>query len=213
MFIRDWERFMPVKPMIFERAFAILGVPLSMAGNSNWDNYSAFLSRLRAVQLMLTQFGVPAVRLIDAHSFCWMLATLKISAARAIPRARYETLVPRPGDPPLVASESGDRFAAGQSEIDYDEQKRCGVLAEAIVLQAERDRLTAADRADLAARVKDVSGDPLLGYDIASFTADGQLKPIEVKAAARRGSSLRFFVSANEWRRSKLLTNYTRLRS
>lgn len=61
----------------------------------------------------------------------------------------------------------------------------------------------------LAEQVRDVSDDVSLGYDIKSFTDDGQLKPIEVKAVAKWGTDLRFFLSENERRRSQALPNYT----
>ena len=65
-----------------------------------------------------------------------------------------------------------------------------------------------AGRADLAKRVEDVSHDLTLGYDIASFTFEGRPKPIEVKAAAKRGADCRFFLSENERLKALALPDY-----
>lgn len=207
MFIHDWDEFMPVKPTLFESAFGMLGIPLAMSGKASWENYSAFLSRLREVQAMLTAVNVPAVRLIDAHTFCWMLTSLKLSAPVVVRGPEYRTLIPEPGVAPVRSSDGPP--LESENEIDYEGRLRMGALAQSIVLDAERDRLRAAGQPHLADKVKDVSSNAFLGYDIASFTTDGRQKPIEVKAAARRGDSLRFFLSAHEWRRSKGLSDYT----
>ena len=61
---------------------------------------------------------------------------------------------------------------------------------------------------DLAKRVEDVSHDLSLGYDIASFTHKGRPKPIEVKAAAKRGADCRFFLSENERIKALALPDY-----
>src|ERR1035438_3994618 len=76
-FIRDWNEFMPVKPTFFPKVFAMLGVPLEMRARCTWENYSEALARLREVQRHLAGYDIPGgVRLIDAHSFCWMLGSL-----------------------------------------------------------------------------------------------------------------------------------------
>jgi hypothetical protein len=87
-------------------------------------------------------------------------------------------------------------------------QKRIGDLAQSIVLEAERQRLRRQGHNDLAQRVRDVSDEVSLGYDIASFTSEGDSKPIEVKAAAKRGNDLRFFLSENERIKASALPNY-----
>lgn len=78
-FLRDGERFLPISPTGFDRAFAELGLGLKVRGRCDWDGYSDFLAAIVAVQAAL-QAKLPGddVALIDAHSFCWMLATMPV---------------------------------------------------------------------------------------------------------------------------------------
>ena len=64
---------MPIQPTTFDRAFRDLGIDLVTLGHCSWDNYQRFNAALADVQRALTTAGVPGVRLIDAHSFCYML--------------------------------------------------------------------------------------------------------------------------------------------
>jgi len=209
-FLRDPERFMPVRPESFSRAFEELGVPHKMKGRCGWENYGAFLARLRAVRRRLEEYRIPnGVRLIDAHSFCWMLASKKLAkASAAIGPIAPITFSPRPGTAPSETVASRDIESPDFDELGR-QQRRIGDLAQAVVLREEKRRLTAAGHRELASQVQDVGINLSLGYDIASFTVRGQPKPIEVKAAARRGPDLRFFLSENERRQSRTLANYT----
>ena len=79
------------------------------------------------------------------------------------------------------------------------ESRALGDLGERFVLEYERQRLSAAGREDLAARVSWASkeiGDGL-GYDIKSFTVDGRDILIEVKTTTGR-KDVPFFVTENE---------------
>lgn len=74
-----------------------------------------------------------------------------------------------------------------------------GLLGEELVLKQEIDTLRSAGRDDLAEKVVHVSvveGDGA-GHDIKSFTADGQVKFIEVKST-KGAASAAFFISPNE---------------
>lgn len=208
-FIRDWNRFLPFKSSIFPPIFELLGVPHPMHSKCSWENYEGAVARVREVQRHLQGYGIPnGVRLIDAHSFCWMLHSLD-DPPRSKGAATVDILpmIAMPGKPP----ERGDgrwRTTLENLEEGQRTQRRIGDLAQAIVLSAERRRLTQLGRADLAGRVRDVSDDLTLGYDIESFAADGAKKPIEVKAVARRGDDFRFFLSENERRQARDLANY-----
>ena len=75
---------MPIKSTTFEEAFHLLGIDYELSGRCSWENYEGYLRRLESVQDMLNrQDIVPEikrqVRLIDAHSFCWMLVEMKTS--------------------------------------------------------------------------------------------------------------------------------------
>lgn len=77
-------------------------------------------------------------------------------------------------------------------------KKQIGDLGELAVLAYEQARLRAIGRPDLAERVRHVATrDDTLGYDIASFTAEGEPLCIEVKTTARDVQG-HFFLSAHE---------------
>lgn len=81
-FLRDWTKYMPIAPMTFDRAFALLGIELVTSGHCSWANYSDYNDALRAVQRSLHEVaGLAEARLIDAHSFCWMLVRPELALA------------------------------------------------------------------------------------------------------------------------------------
>ena len=207
-FIRDWNQFMPLKSSRFPPVFELLGVPHSMVKQCNWPNYAGFLARIREVQRHLEGYNIPnGVRLVDAHSFCWMLNALDEPPDEAPSSVSILPMTPQAGAAP---SRGAAGAATTQEELEENQrnQKRIGGLAQSIVLEAERQRLKKQGRNDLAQRVRDVSYDVSLGYDISSFTLEGEAKPIEVKAAARRGADCRFFLSENERVKAGALSNY-----
>ena len=76
-FLKDMDRFMPIQPTTFDRAFRDLGIDLVTARNCSWENYQRFNATLDEVRKALAALdGLTKVRLIDAHSFCWMLERL-----------------------------------------------------------------------------------------------------------------------------------------
>ena len=73
-FLKDMDRFMPILPTAFDRTFRDLGIDLVTVSNCSWGNYQRFNTALGEVQRALAGMeGLTNVRLIDAHSFCWIL--------------------------------------------------------------------------------------------------------------------------------------------
>lgn len=73
-FLKDMDRFMPIQPTTFDRAFRNLGIELVTLRNCSWENYERYNEALTEVRKALgTIDGLSRVRLVDAHSFCWML--------------------------------------------------------------------------------------------------------------------------------------------
>lgn len=85
-FLKDINRFMPIQPTGFDRAFAAMNLEFSTRQQCTWDNYKAFNETLlQLVPLIEEAAGIRDVRLIDAHSFCWIYAhLLKLEAEGAI---------------------------------------------------------------------------------------------------------------------------------
>jgi len=215
-FLKDWDRFMPISTTNFDKAFHDLGVDLRTTRHCSWDNYSRYNEALHQVLVALRDVtGLEDVRLIDAHSFCWMLVRLKPPAASPEPTIPLPKLLTSVQAAPQQESESPTLDVDDAGEVgdeDFDrrakENRRRGRLAEDHVLRSECKRLLAANRADLAAKVKSVSNKPSLGYDILSWDNTGEPRHIEVKAARRSGKQFSFFLSENEWRHSRHRPNY-----
>ncbi len=76
-FLKDMDRFMPIQPTGFDRAFRALGIDFSTLRQCSWENYSIYNRTLAGLQPLLeASASLKNVRLIDAHSFCWILSTL-----------------------------------------------------------------------------------------------------------------------------------------
>ncbi|WP_279356194.1 hypothetical protein [Methylobacterium indicum] len=76
-FLKDMDRFMPIQPTGFDRAFRALGIELSTLRQCSWANYSTCNWTLAALcPLIEAATGIKKVRLVDAHSFCWIFSTL-----------------------------------------------------------------------------------------------------------------------------------------
>jgi hypothetical protein len=76
-FLKDMDRFMPIQPTGFDRAFKAMGIDFSTLRHCGWENYTTYnwlLSELRPA--IASAAGLKDVSLIDAHSFCWILTTL-----------------------------------------------------------------------------------------------------------------------------------------
>ncbi len=76
-FLKDMNRFMPIQPTGFDRAFRALEIDFSTLRQCSWENYSTYLAVLDSLRPRIAAAAKLAdVRLVDAHSFCWILASL-----------------------------------------------------------------------------------------------------------------------------------------
>lgn len=110
-FLKDMDRFLPILPTTFDAAFRDLHVDLVTRGHCSWENYQDFNEAIAQVRQALLRIGTLGdVRLIDAHSFCWMLERLE---------------APPPGSTGLInrsGRDPGRRF--GPKEISLVEIRR-----------------------------------------------------------------------------------------
>jgi len=92
-FLKDIDRFMPIQPTGFDRAFEALDVSFSTLRQCNWENYATFNATLAEIGNQLAPItGLKRVSLIDAHSFCWTFASLLRQVAEG-------ALTPQSGNP------------------------------------------------------------------------------------------------------------------
>ena len=73
MFLKDANRYLPIATTSFDRAFELLGVSHKTSAKCSWENYVGFLDAINQVRLLLEGRLSNQVRLLDAHSFVWML--------------------------------------------------------------------------------------------------------------------------------------------
>ena len=208
-FLHDWEKFLPIAPRKFDDAFARLGLEIHTSQHCSWENYQSYLAAINLVRDRLRGKGYTTVRLLDAHSFCWMLVSLPPAPGDAIP-ARRITLVEARFITSAPERESGREREYGETDFTALQERRSylGDLAEEIALEAERARLRSSGRPDLAAAARIVSADYRLGFDIASFEVNGEERLIEVKAVSGSKTRMEFYLSDNERRKSVELSNY-----
>jgi hypothetical protein len=77
-FLKDIERFAPIQPTTFDRVFRELQIDVVTLRNCSWENYQSYNIALLNVRTELAGMpGLSDVRLIDAHSFCWLLGRLE----------------------------------------------------------------------------------------------------------------------------------------
>ena len=73
-FLRDETQYLPIRPRTFDSGFETLGIDLRTSGCCSWENYRAFNKTIDEIRHALTEWaGLSGVRLIDAHSFVWMM--------------------------------------------------------------------------------------------------------------------------------------------
>lgn len=207
-FIADPGRFLPIRTRTFDRVFRELGLDLRTERQCGWDNYQAFLAAIREVQICLQAEGILDASLLDAHSFCWILAQHQRSAAPA-PRIAPANIqlfngTLHPAAPPGEFSPN-DETEVRDMRNEADRRQASGQIAEEVALNAERARLRKERRPDLAARVEPVADRPGLGYDIKSLERDGTDRFIEVKNVSNAN---RFFLSEGQWLNSRARPNY-----
>ena len=93
-FLKDMDRFMPIRPTVFDCAFHDLGIDLVTARKCSWENYQSFNAALGEVRSALAEMeGLTKVRLIDAHSFCWVLEQQLKDDREQLKEAREKSII------------------------------------------------------------------------------------------------------------------------
>ena len=180
-FIADRHKFLPIRTTSFDKALAELGCNLKTCSQCSWENYQQFLVVMREVQSRLQAEGIVDATLLDAHSFCWILAhnpgdgDLAAQEPARIRRCLFAGSLHEAGQPeaftPKNDAPSMDMQAVSLSRV------ASGQIAEDIAFQAEKERLQQEGRSDLAAKVESVSDRPGFGlrYKILRLQRDTAL--------------------------------------
>jgi uncharacterized protein DUF3883 len=121
---------------------------------------------------------------------------------------RKNQLLKTPPPPSRPRRRASARKFKPRKGVDYAEidakNRKLGLAGEFLVLKHEKQLLIKMGRADLAARVRHIAkveGDGA-GYDVESFTPDGEVKYIEVKTTGDSANTA-FHITRNEVEFSK----------
>jgi hypothetical protein len=214
---------MPISQEKFDEIFSSINIDFKTSHNCSWENYLEYNDIIKLFRKQLSQ-RYKSASLLDAHSFLWIYGfqldepkekpehknqkpkteSKTVEELQEKPKPELETYKPKK----VVDLENLTEIS---SEIDYIENHRkmmeIGDLAEKIVLESEIDFLRS-DYPKLAEKVRLVSNNPQLGFDVLSFETDGKQKQIEVKAISVNNNTKSFIITRNEISKSKKYSNY-----
>ena len=78
-YIKNDVKYLPTSPQGFDRAFKELSINLTLTLNCSWDNYCEFINTIQQIRDLLPRYINISheVRLLDAHSFVWVMGEEK----------------------------------------------------------------------------------------------------------------------------------------
>lgn len=223
-FIKNYQKYMPISQEQFDKIFNSLEIDFKTSHNCSWENYLEYNELIKQFRKLLSE-RFQNVSLLDAHSFLWIYGfQFENSEEKEKPKSiETESRKQKEKEPSeekpkpeleiyqpkkVIDLES---LTSSEDEIDYIENHRklmeIGELAEKIVFESEIEFLKS-DFPELAEKVRIVSNNPKLGFDILSFETDGNQKQIEVKAISVNRNNKSFIISRNEFSKSKIYSNY-----
>ncbi len=218
-FIKNAKKYLPIAPKNFDDIFSLLEINFITSKKCSWENYSVYCGLISEIRNYLSDLIKEDISLIDTHSFLWIIDhQLKEKTAKKkwveISKVGFCELnlvnLAKREEEANKDGKTGNSFYFNSEDTlkNNREMKRRGDKAEAIVLEKEKDLLYRAGKKELAERVKIVGGDASLGYDIESYTENGEIKRIEVKGTICGLAHNKFYISKNEIEKSKKLENY-----
>ena len=216
-FIKNPQKNMPISQEQFDEIFASLNIDFKTSHNCSWENYQVFNELIKQFKIRLTH-KFENITLLDAHSFLWIYGyQFKTKPEKQKKRTQIETrIIEQIPTPELELYQPRididvENLIENLIEFDYLENHRrlmeIGSFAEKIAYESEIKFLKP-NYPDLAEKVRIVSNDPKLGFDILSFESDGQQKQIEVKAISSNNKTKNFIITRNEFSKSKIYSNY-----
>lgn len=220
-FIKNHQKYMPISQEKFDEIFSSINIDFKTSHNCSWENYLEFNEIIKLFRKKLSQKFKNA-SLLDAHSFLWIYGFQLDEKKEKVKKPKQKsnsklTDNPKEKSKPELENYTPkkvvdlDDLTETANEINYIENHRklmeIGDLAEKIVLESEIEFLKA-EYPELAEKVRLVSNNPKLGFDVLSFESDGRQKQIEVKAISVYRKAKSFIITRNEFSKSKTYSNY-----
>lgn len=72
-FLKDESLYLPIRTSFFDNSFALLGIDYVTSYRCSWENYQGYIGIISSIREALESYFGVETRLIDAHSFVWML--------------------------------------------------------------------------------------------------------------------------------------------
>ena len=222
-FIKNHQKYMPISQENFDKIFSSINIDFKTSHNCSWENYLEYNDIIKQFRKLLS-YKYKTVSLLDAHSFLWTYSSrLEKPKKKSEPKEETQKTENKTTEKPKEKTKLEletykpkkvvdlESLSETSIEIDYIENHRnmmeIGALAEKFVLKNEKDFLNI-DFPELAEKVKLVSNNPKLGFDVLSYETDGKQKQIEVKAISINNNSKSFIITRNEFSKSKTYPNY-----
>ena len=76
-FLKDKDRYVPVRSWLFDQRFSLLGVKSRLSDNCSWENYQDVNRVMLEIRNHLCGFLQTDIDLLDAHSFFWILPDIE----------------------------------------------------------------------------------------------------------------------------------------
>lgn len=204
-FLKNDRKYLPISTRRFEGAFQAIGIDFKLSHKCSWENYQEYLKVIRNCRSMLEERLNEEVRLLDAHSFLWIIGGIHTNGDLDKHNIEDITIDAKEIYTQADFRESTTEFNPNLHDRNtdwdalYKQQQFNGRKAEEIVLKFEKARLEDQGFTQLADQVEDCSQKYELGYDVKSFNDDHSERHIEVKAS----KSNWFIITRNELERSK----------
>ncbi len=193
-FIKNHQKYMPISQEKFDEIFSSINIDFKTSHNCSWENYLEYNDIIKQFRKQLSH-NYQTASLLDAHSFLWIYGFQldepkeKSEQKKGIQKTENKTTEkPKEKHKPELETYKPKKvidlesLSETSNEIDYIENHRkmmeIGELAEKIVLKNEIDFLSP-EFPELAEKVRLVSNNPKLGFDVLSFETDGKQKQIE----------------------------------
>ena len=215
-FVQEEYKFMPISQHRFYNIFKSLSIDFSVSNNVSWENYVTYNEIINSFKVHLSKYH-KGITMLDAHSFLWIYGFKFDSNDIAIPtfnREIEQTKLKIKNSEIYLPKKSINKetILEDKTEIDFIEvhkgQIDIGEKAEELVKNEEIQYLYRQGQNELARKVKIVSMNLSLGFDILSYETSGEEKQIEVKAISIFNKTKSFIITKNEIMKSREYSNY-----
>ena len=127
-FIKDSSRFLPVSPGNFEKSLSSIGIEYKLSRKCSWENYIGFIDIVRNIQGIMKEVmpGID-IRLIDAHSFLWIInENRKDDFRNWKPSQEYETILEQETEDYLQRTIEGHGIRKNRTSSVYSRSAEVG---------------------------------------------------------------------------------------